>query len=597
MDLLLKKTISESEQIDLPKPEYIKQGMKRHIKRGENIMSYTGYGELMTLFYTYLMNKYKSRCPINLIDGRVAYGLRLTVSEALANSDEQYDKDVEYYKKISEKIVMCMARGVSPIIIPLSLEFPDSNSVHANMLIIRGDNTMEHFEPHGKQANIENDEGELVYFYLKEFTEVLNKQINEMNNAKGTNLKPVKLIPSSEVCPNIRGLQELEEASKLLKDKSIEDAGYCAAWSMFFTELVLKNPDVSSKDLYKMVYDIVKGEKGKDYLRKMIRGYVNYISSKIDKYFTQLFGEDINIESVLNKIKNDPRERQLFGNLIVYLIILEYQTANNLFDYQLMLNSLHKLRNDIKNNPKLSELDKKYKYREVDSKLNMLVEYRRFKNKFREAGSDTSATDFDTESMSSLKFSTDKKSSTPKKEGLMNLFVRKPTGSDEGSLPPKKMPDNLFKNPTGSDKGSLPPKDGGIINFLIKKPSTPKKSSAKKSSPKKSSAKKSSPKKSSAKKSSAKKLSLTKKNIFPIWGSLNSLRATKGSERKSSNISSRKITTSSKRSSSNRATRGSTRKLSISDQMLVNKAPRESTSYNSSSILSNRATRGSTPSV
>jgi hypothetical protein len=83
----------------------------------------------------------------------------------------------------------------------------------------------------------------------------------------------------------------------------LEPEGYCSAWSMFFTELCLKNPEISSKDIYKFVLKNpeITGNKS-DYFKRIIRGYTYYINNKIAKHFSDIFDENLTTEKIKKRV-------------------------------------------------------------------------------------------------------------------------------------------------------------------------------------------------------------------------------------------------------------------------------------------------------
>ena len=100
------------------------------------------------------------------------------------------------------------------------------------------------------------------------------------------------MVKACDICPEIDGLQSLEEESRIPKNILIESGGYCAAWSMFFAELCLKNPEIPSNQVYKAIMDKTELYDNKnDYLRNVIRGYTCFINNKIAKHFSHVFGE------------------------------------------------------------------------------------------------------------------------------------------------------------------------------------------------------------------------------------------------------------------------------------------------------------------
>jgi hypothetical protein len=161
--------------------------------------------------------------------------------------------------------------------------FSGQPTCHANLLVYRKNtNEIEHFEPHGRRFlgehyGIVNDK-------LTEFLEEAILQLNKIFKDEGTKMSPIVLIKAHNVCPRM-GLQVLEEKSAFPKNPK-EPGGYCSAWSMFFAELCLKNPEISSRLIYEAI--MKKGELYRNqpnYFKSVIRGYTCFINKKIYKYF------------------------------------------------------------------------------------------------------------------------------------------------------------------------------------------------------------------------------------------------------------------------------------------------------------------------
>ena len=158
-------------------------------------------------------------------------------------------------------------------------------------------------------------------------------KINKLETIKRKKLRIIKhpevnLIHSNEVCPRIYGLQALETGSVLTKIVDKEPEGYCAAWSLFFTELSLKNPDIPSSELLNYIYNILERmsiNQKSNYLKEIIRGYSVFINEKINKYFSIFFNykSGITVEK-LKKLNNTGIKsiRNLLSNLIDLEIIM-----------------------------------------------------------------------------------------------------------------------------------------------------------------------------------------------------------------------------------------------------------------------------------
>jgi hypothetical protein len=327
--------------VKMPEPIHIKRiHSKLDFFSEKNIIrQWPGYDIIDTLFYLYLFNKYKNNCLIKHsgIISYIALGLELHIRVKVANRKIYKDHLLSVSKQLSE----CIGRNLNSIVIPLYLK--GSNGGHANLLIYRkNDHTIEHFEPHGAYYSLStnNKINKLIDIRLNEFMSILNKQLKKINKP------PVKLIPSNDVCPVIKGLQALEESSTKQK-LPLEGKGYCAAWSMFFTELALKNPTIPSNELLNIIYNKLDKdpEKQSNYLRQVITGYINLIYDKIEKYFYFITGTQGKIDNIIEMFKK--------GNY-----------RDILFDFSSIIN----IQNALLNDPSLT----KKRYLEI-------LEYRKMK--------------------------------------------------------------------------------------------------------------------------------------------------------------------------------------------------------------------------
>ena len=314
----------EEQDIKLPEPIRVKNIHSKLDIFAENndIEHWNGNEIIDTFFYLYLFNKYKQNCFIryNKLKKNTAYyflGLKLIIKEKKETTIEETSNFDIHMLEIAKQLANCIKRQELPnIILPLYLEF--FNSGHANLLIYRQkNNVIEHFEPHGSQLRMPAKKIKAINNKLDEFISILNKELPQQSQ--------VQLVRANDVCPMFDGLQVLEEKSTVPK-LEIQGGGYCAAWSMFFTELALKNPNYSSNELINIIYDKLNQLSKKDrnnYLRKVIVGYVNLINDKIDKYFSIIFGRHISPASI-KKIIKEGRDINFMTNMSA---ILEIENA------------------------------------------------------------------------------------------------------------------------------------------------------------------------------------------------------------------------------------------------------------------------------
>ena len=345
-------------KIKLPVPykphEKIDNKLKSLNKIGsKKILTFIGSNEVEAMFYLYLFKKYKSNCFLHDKNSeRRILGMSILISEKYKPQDI---KEIEDQLKNLSKILLDCIKNLDTkiIIIPVQLIF-DNGGGHANVLIYRKNlNQIEHFEPHGqnfskKQENI----NKIIEKWMKYFVLVINARLQVIKKPQ------IKFIESSEVCPYIDGLQNLEGFSDLIKIVNVEPGGYCAAWSLFFTELCLKNPEIPSSTLINYIFNTLQSMSNtekKNYLKNVIRGYSVFINEKIDKYFSVFFKNGLTIK----KIKNFSNSQLTnFENILKNLVNLEMNLSTNPLYLQTKVKTIE------------DELTKLYQHLEIMNKNN-----------------------------------------------------------------------------------------------------------------------------------------------------------------------------------------------------------------------------------
>jgi len=328
--------MSDDEEINMVQPIHLSKSVEHSLdylnRKGESIFDFAGSDYVEALFYLYLLKKYKSECYTG-IDNK-ARRLGLSIDIKVKYSKEEMKEMDDYLNDVASQVADCIIRGKTIIIIPLQIKVPIG--FHANVLIYRkNNNELEHFEPHGKYFDFQKEEGYIEDTKKKIFN-IFVKMINTELIRSRYKLPPIKYTQSNDVCPYIQGLQNLEGVSGLIKTKA-EPSGYCSAWSMFFTELCLKNPEIPSSVLLDNIYDkLTKTENAADYLKKVIRGYAGVIYEKFTKMLSVFFKEKVTI-GMINVLRNsktisDRIKAKKAQTVLNMLIDLEIKKLDPTFD-------------------------------------------------------------------------------------------------------------------------------------------------------------------------------------------------------------------------------------------------------------------------
>ena len=318
--------MSSQEKIELPEPLKINKNILNQLddleKNGETINAFIGELAVETIFELYLIKKYKSKCVVEHKDlkyGERPLGLTINLKMNYTSVEENIMK--EEFTQFSKKITECVEKGEKIIIIPLA--YIRGGGGHANILIYRRDlNVIEHFEPHGGEyignTKLQDSVKKIMLF----FTSILNLEFKK----KG--IPSANYIEASQVCPYIKGLQTLEGASNLKKN-AIEGGGYCAVWSMFFAEVCLKNPNISSPEVLENIYNYLTTKASANvYLRKVIRGYTGYLVETVNKYLEIFFKPKITVADIIDirktyLLNNNLNKLNTLGDAMAVLVNIE----------------------------------------------------------------------------------------------------------------------------------------------------------------------------------------------------------------------------------------------------------------------------------
>ena len=354
----------------------ISKKMSALFNKHEDIKPFIGDTLFKDIFYLYLFNKYKSKCLVASTDYR-----ENTIPDIKIIIDKTAPKfNHERLRDLAKKLVKCISLNEPIIIFQLSLrievEASGKMEGHANLLIYRNNTReLEHFEPHGNNfQGIDIDTMIVVNDVLDKDLDYLVKNMNDELVKK--DLLPIKLVKAHQVCPRKLGVQAYENQSEL-PQLPIEPNGYCVAWSMFFAEMCLKNPEIPSKKIYKAILDEMHKQDGdNDYFKKIIRGYTCFVNNKMAKYFSKILGSEVTSTKLHSYGKqldmgiNPPEVRDLLYKLNGFInkevnpdsyVDIRGKHMEDITDYYNSLRKYQTFKNTIKKSTSSSDLSSKEK--------------------------------------------------------------------------------------------------------------------------------------------------------------------------------------------------------------------------------------------
>lgn len=387
------QTIRNSPTLNYEESKKINKDLEKYNKSGlEKISSFCTLAMSETMFYLYLFKKYKTNCFLyeEFMDTQNYFGLSIKIQETYSAADN-IEMDT-YFDTVARQFVDCIKRGTEILIIPIKIRFiayEEDSSAHANLLIYRKNlNQIEHFEPHGSYLHDESVDKYLMINIRSKITFLLEKFVSNVNKYLGD--PPIQFIRSHIVCPSVQGFQFREEKYSNLIKTADEPIGYCVLWSMFFTELCLKNPTIPSRTLLKYIFDKLNAmsrvEQG-NYLKNIIRGYSNLVNKKIKKYFTMFNrGKEVTAKTI-DEMYDDGLIFDYMQQAIQKYIDLELQLITNETNKEEIQNKMNELEKDVlkyhqkhlTNRSKIL-VDEHQQYPEKMDQLLFLKTHNRFNN-------------------------------------------------------------------------------------------------------------------------------------------------------------------------------------------------------------------------
>jgi hypothetical protein len=312
------------EEVKKPEPaiEHIKPGkefdedFKEYIDtilKGEGDpfnIDYTASSLITDYIFLFLMHKYKYECGVFVQKPGTSINYYTKDGKRIAEETKVFARGVNFaepavadlYKfQIGKRIEDCVAGGAKIVAIPFSIKG------HANMMLYRpGNNTMEHYEPHGDKyyATGAKERNRVV--------EVFKSWLPDWETL-GFIPEGSRFIPSNEICPNPKGLQAYEGQAKQANPKFKIGKGFCQMWSLFYLEMCLKYPTKSGTELNKKATDELNAM-GLDNFAKHIVMYTKGLSKEVNK----MLNVDANITTKSFKKNEDARNelRTAFNKMV-----------------------------------------------------------------------------------------------------------------------------------------------------------------------------------------------------------------------------------------------------------------------------------------
>lgn len=324
----------------------VRDKIKNIIKSSLSYSAHVSYGILYTI---YLAIKSNNACSIySIINSSQSSFQSPSHSPSIGlitwniNTTNPSNSYLLIPRELWANIDRCQRRFV---IIPIIL-IDKINDSHLNAGVYDIKNkTFERFEPYGYHAS----------YYLA--SELLDEQLTKV-----CALHDIRYIKPLDFCPEI-GPQFIEV--NILKTFDISRNGFCQIWSLWFFDMRINNPDISSKLLIESF--ISKSQSNIiELLLQFITEYYHIINNLYNELIIKHLDKYSNIYSIIPWIENNyiilitaMKEYLKYGKVIrPYVIKNVISSTNNelliIFDHQLLLSGyydevINDIRNTIKN--------------------------------------------------------------------------------------------------------------------------------------------------------------------------------------------------------------------------------------------------------
>lgn len=248
-------------------------------KQKEDVTKFGGYVREKLLGMLYLIDKFPNDCLV-LPESIIKKGdkiLRSSIPSSYFNFCIVWDENFSKFVVPSNYVISiqkCIDKADRFVMIPFIIRFKNiGNTQHSNFLVYdKKTRSLERFDPVGYVPSARSRE-------LGNHPESDFKLI--FNGIMGYEMVRHVYDPI-DFCP-IMAMQKIQKKEN--EQIATDPEGFCVAWSLWYADMRLSNPDMSRKQVVELSLNKLRS----DYksFTKFIRGYSNFVLSMTDKYFIE----------------------------------------------------------------------------------------------------------------------------------------------------------------------------------------------------------------------------------------------------------------------------------------------------------------------
>ena len=269
--------------------------------------TYTGSTLDVLIGLVYLLKKYNKSCSTlyennfnfnsQLLNYYQSIGYTNDMKNHFLNFEISWiDFKLFFPENFKIELKNCLKKNIRFIIFPLGIEI--KNASHANYLIYdKKINEIERFEPNGSSNPIG------INYNYNLLDEMLEKKFNQYDMIY---ISPKKFLPKIS-------FQSIDAYDK--KNRKIGDpSGFCALWSMWYTDNRLFYSDINRKDLVNLL--LIKFKMNNISFKNLIRNYSKYVINIRDNL---LLKNDMEINDWINLKFSDKQLKNFINSIKIYI--------------------------------------------------------------------------------------------------------------------------------------------------------------------------------------------------------------------------------------------------------------------------------------